>query len=115
NGMSWEAGLVVLEMTNSRVQWLPLIEEHRRQNPAVTLAVVGDGSDEQIMEALRYGAEAHFTVPVRPKLLQLTLIPLLNNAQLRSLANAAQDQTARVQRELYGSLERQKEAIAEKE
>jgi two-component system sensor histidine kinase/response regulator len=47
--------------------------------------------------------------------LQLTLIPLLSNAQLRSLANAAQDQTARVQRELYGSLERQKEAITEKE
>jgi signal transduction histidine kinase len=43
------------------------------------------------------------------------LIPLLNNAQLRSLANAAQDQTARVQRELYGSLERQKEAVTEKE
>jgi signal transduction histidine kinase len=115
HGESWEAGLIVLEMTESRVQWLPLIEEHRRQNPAVTLAVVGDGSDEQIMEALRSGAEAYFTVPVHPKLLQLTLIPLLNNAQLRSLANAAQDQTARVQRELYGSLERQKEAITEKE
>jgi len=112
---SWEAGLIVLEMNQNAEQWLRLIEDHRRQNPAVTLAVIGDGSDEQIAEALRSGAEAYFTVPVRPKLLQLTLIPLLNNAQLRSLANAAQDQTARVQRELYGSLERQKEAITEKE
>jgi signal transduction histidine kinase len=115
HGESWEAGLVALEMTESRAKWLPLIEEHRGRNPAMTLAVIGDSSDEQIMEALRYGAEAYFTVPVRPKLLQLTLIPLLNNAQLRSLANAAQDQTARVQRELYGSLERQREAITEKE
>ena len=112
---SGEACLIVLEMTPSAAQWLPLIEDHRKQNPAVTLAVVGQGSDEQIAEALRLGAEAYFTVPVRPKLLQLTLIPLLNNTLLRSLANAAQDQTARVQRELYGSLERQKEAITEKE
>jgi two-component system sensor histidine kinase/response regulator len=92
-----------------------LIENQRKQNPAVTIAIVGDGSDEEIAEALRLGAEAYFTVPLRPNLLQLTLIPLLSNAQLRSLANAAQDQTARVQRELYGSLERQKEAITEKE
>ena len=115
SGESWDAGLIVLEMSPNGPQWLPLVEDYRRQNPAVTLAVVGDGSDEQIAEALRLGAEAYFTTPVRPKLLQLTLIPLLNNAQLRSLANAAQDQTARVQRELYGSLERQKEAITEKE
>jgi signal transduction histidine kinase len=112
---SWEAGLIVLEMSQDAAQWLPFIGDHRTRNPAVTLAVVGDGSDEQIAEALRSGAEAYFTVPVRPKLLQLTLIPLLNNVQLRSLANAAQDQAARVQRELYGSLERQKEAITEKE
>ena len=114
-GESWESGLIVLEMSQNAAQWLPLIEDHRRRNPALTLAVVGDGSDEQTAEALRLGAEAYFTVPVRPKLLQLTLIPLLNNAQLRSLANAAQDQAARIQRELYGSLERQKEAITEKE
>jgi signal transduction histidine kinase len=76
---------------------------------------VGDGSDEQIEEALRSGAEAYLTDPLHPKLLQLTLNPLLNNAQLRSVANAAQDRAARVQRELYGSLERQKEAITEKE
>ncbi len=74
-----------------------------------------DGSDEQIAEAMRSGAEAYFTVPIRPKLLQLTLIPLLNNAQLRSLTNAAQDQAALIQRELCGSRERQKEAIKEKE
>ena len=115
SGESWEAGLIVLEMRPDSAQWRPMIEDHRRRNSAVTLAVVGDGSDEQIAEALRLGAEAYFTTPLRPKLLQLTLIPLLNNAQLRSLANAAQDQTARVQRELYGSLERQKEAITEKE
>lgn len=115
SGESWEAGLIVLEMSPNAAPWLPLIEEHRKRNPAITLAVVGDGSDEHIEEALRLGAEAYFTVPVRSKLLQLTLVPLLNNAQLRSLANAAQDQTARVQRELYGSLERQKEAISEKE
>ncbi len=115
DSQSGEAGLIVLEMTQSAAQWLPLIEDHQKRNPAVTLAVVGDGSDEQIAEALRLGAEAYFTAPVRPKLLQLTLIPLLNKAQLRSLASAAQDQTARVQRELYGSLERQKEAITEKE
>ena len=115
SGQSWEAGLIVLEMGPHAAQWLPVIEEHRTRNPAVTLAVVGDGSDEQIVQALRLGAEAYFTIPVRPKLLQLTLVPLLNNAQLRSLANAAQDQTARVQQELYGSLERQKEAITEKE
>ena len=115
DGESWEAGLIVLEMSQNAAQWLPLIEGHRRRNPAVILSVVGDGSDEQIAEALRYGAEAYFTIPVHPKLLQLTLNPLLNNAQLRSLANAAQDQAARVQRELYGSLERQKEAITEKE
>lgn len=114
-GESWEAGLIVLEMSQDAEQWLPLIEDHRRRNPTVTLAVVGDGSDKEIAEALRFGAEAYFTVPVRPKLLQLTLIPLLNSAQLRSLANAAQDQAARVQQELYGSLERQKEAITEKE
>jgi signal transduction histidine kinase len=115
SGQSWEAGLIVLEMGGNAAHWLPLIEDHRRRNPAVTLAIVGDGSDEQITQALRFGAEAYFTTPVRPKLLQLTLIPLLNNAQLRSLANAAQDQTARVQQELSGSLKRQKEAITEKE
>ena len=112
---TWEAGLIVLEMSPNAAQWLPLIEDQRRRNLAVSLAVVGDGSDEQIAEALRLGAEAYFTAPAHPKLLQLTLIPLLNNAQLRALANAAQDQTARVQQELYGSLERQKEAITEKE
>ena len=115
DGESREAGLIVLEMSQNAAQWLPLIEDHRRRNPALTLAVVGDGSDEQIAEALRSGAEAYFTVPIPPKLLQLTLIPLLNNVQLRSLANAAQDQAACIQRELYGSFERQKEAITEKE
>lgn len=114
-GESWEPGLIVLEMGPNAAQWLPRIDEHKKRNPAMTLAVVGDGSDEQIAESLRLGAEAYVTTPVRPKLLQLTLIPLLNNAQLRSLANAAQDQTARVQQELYGSLERQKEAITERE
>ena len=112
---SWEAGLIVLEMGEHAERWLPLIEGYRRRNPAMTLAVVGDGSDEQITDALRFGAEAYFTSPVSPKLLQLTLVPLLNSVQLRSLANAAQDQAARVQRELHGSLERQKEAITEKE
>ncbi|MSO23118.1 MAG: hypothetical protein EXQ58_07675 [Acidobacteria bacterium] len=60
-------------------------------------------------------AEAYFTIPIPPELLQLTLIPLLNNVRLRSLANAAQDQAACIQRELYGSFERQKAAITEKE
>ncbi|MGH9427963.1 MAG: sensor histidine kinase [Terriglobia bacterium] len=114
-GQSWEAGLIVLEMNPNAAEWLPQIKDYRRRNLAVTLAVIGDGSDEQTAEALSLGAEAYFTVPLRPKLLQMTLIPLLNNTQLRSLANAAQDQAARVQRELYGSLERQQEAITEKE
>lgn len=115
DGEGWEVGLIVLEMNSNTAEWLPRIKDCRRRNPAVTLAVVGDGSDKQIAKALSLGAEAYFTVPLHPKLLKLTLTPLLNNAQLRSLANAAQDQAARVQQELSGSLERQKEAITEKE
>jgi signal transduction histidine kinase len=109
------AGLIVLEMNSDSAGWLPQVKEYRRRNPTVPLAVIGNGSDEQIAEALSLGAETYFTVPLRPKLLELTLIPLLNNAQLRSQANAAQDQAARVQQELSGSLERQKEAITERE
>ena len=115
DGESSEAGLIILEMNQSAAQWLPLIANYRKRNPAVNLAAVGESSDDQIAEALRLGAEAYFTLPVLPKLLQLTLIPLLDNARLSSLANAAQDQAARAQRELDGSLERQKEAITEKD
>lgn len=101
NGENGKAALIVFEMNNHTAEWLPLVEDYRRRNRAVGLAVVGDGSDEQISEAIRVGAEAYFDRPVRPKLLQLTLAPLLNNAQL--------------QRELSGSLERHKEAVTEKE
>lgn len=107
--------MIVFEMGQDASARLSLIEGHKLRNPAVTLALVGDGSDSQIAEALRSGAEAYLTAPLRPKLLQLTLSPLLRNAQLTSLATTAQDEAARVQEELQGSLERQKEAITEKE
>jgi signal transduction histidine kinase len=114
-GESGNADLIVLEMNRNAGQWLPLVQAQRERNPAVTLAAVGDDSDEEIAEALQFGAEAFLAVPLRPKLLQLTLTPLLNSARLKSLANVAQDRAARIQRELHGSLERQREAISEKE
>jgi len=109
-----ELGLIILEMGSNTARSLASIESHRKRNPTLVLAAVGDSSDDQIEEALRLGAEAYLTVPIRPALLQLTFSHL-NTARLRSAASAAQTEAARVQQELSGSLLRQREAITEKE
>jgi signal transduction histidine kinase len=77
--------------------------------------MIGKGSEEEMTAALNLGAAAFLATPVRPQLLSMVFSQMMKRIELESEVQEAQRRAARIQKELEQSLERQKEAIAEKD
>jgi signal transduction histidine kinase len=107
--------LTALEMSRDLLSLLPLVKAQKCRNPALALVFLGDGSDGQISQAMESGGEAYLTLPLRPELLALTLIPLLKKSELLSASQVAKSEASKIEVELRNSRLRQQEAIAEKD
>ena len=110
-----KSDLIAFEMNRDLLSWLPLVEGQKRQNPAVALVFLGDGTDGQISQAVESGGEAYLTLPLRAELLALTLNPLLKKSELLSASHAAKADASRIEVELRNSRQRQKEIIAKQD
>ncbi len=112
---SCSADLIVLEMGREDPQWLDFIEAQKQENSSCSIVFIGDGSDGQISRAQELGAEGYLTCPVNPKLLSLTISPLLRKSYLQSGVSSMRAETALVTEELRSSLKRQKDAVEEQD
>ncbi|MFN8005712.1 MAG: HAMP domain-containing sensor histidine kinase [Terriglobia bacterium] len=105
--------LVLIELGNST----PVIKQllQSRKTPPPPTLFLGKGTDEEISLAFDSGAYSFLQTPLHPKLLQMSVQSILDRIQLEKSILVVEDEKTKVQQELDGSVERQREAIAERE
>jgi len=107
--------VMIVETTDREYAWRPAVKDLQKCPPAPFLIMIGKGSEEEMTAALNLGAAAFLATPVRPQLLSMVFSQMMKRIELESQVQEAQRRAARIQKELEQSLERQKEAIAEKD
>src|SRR6266480_7657252 len=107
--------VMIVEITNRECAWPPAIENLQKSVPTPFLIMIGTGSQEEMDAALNLKAEAFLAKPVEPKLLAMAFRQVRKRLELESQVEEVQKRTDRVQQELEESLQRQKEAVTEKD
>ena len=106
---------MIVETTAGEYAWFSLIEDLQKSVPTPFLIIIGKGSEEEMTGALNLRAETFLVEPLQPKLLLMAFRQMMKRMELESQVQEAQRQAARIQQELAESLERQQEAITEKD
>ncbi|PYV43582.1 MAG: hypothetical protein DMG06_10010 [Acidobacteria bacterium] len=107
--------VMIVETTAGEYAWFSLIEDLQKSVPTPFLIIIGKGSEEEMTGALNLRAETFLVEPLQPKLLLMAFRQMMKRMELESQVQEAQRQAARIQQELAESLERQQEAITEKD
>jgi two-component system, NarL family, sensor histidine kinase BarA len=107
--------VVVFEFGHQTNEWLSLIERQRNHCPSPSFIFIGNNCEDEISTAHDLRGNAYLTKPIHPKLLSMTLAQVSRRIELEKKVDEAKKEAERVQKELEESLERQKDATAEKE
>jgi signal transduction histidine kinase len=92
-----------------------LIERQRSHRPSPSFIFIGNNCESEIFTAHHLRANAYLTKPIHPRLLSMTLAQASQRFELETEVKEARKEAERVQKALEESLERQKDATAEKE
>src|SRR5437667_4436193 len=107
--------VMIVDFTDREHAGTAVIEDLQKCVSTPFLIMIGKGSQEEMEAALNMKAEAFLAKPVQPKLLMLAFRQAMKRTELESQVRETQRRTDRVQQELEESLDRQQEAIREKD
>jgi len=107
--------IIVFEFSHRTNEWLSLIERQQTHSPRPAFIFIGNNCESEISTAHDLRGYAYITKPIHPKLLSMTLAQVSRASELETEVKKAKKEAERVQKALEESLERQKDATAEKE
>ena len=115
NHNNFSEDLNIIEFGSDLSHMRQALQESKSIRGGPTTIFLVAGTDEEVTLACDFGAQLFLTSPPHAKILSMAVDALLNNIRLQRAVCLALEETAKVHKELDGSVERQKEAIAERE
>jgi len=112
---SLSGDLVIIELGGHLSAMRQTFQEKNTFRKVPPTLFLGKGTDEEVSLASDFGAQFFLNSPVHLKILSMAVNSILNKIQLQRTIYLAEKEKTKVQKELDGSVERQREAIAERE
>jgi signal transduction histidine kinase len=107
--------LAIIELGSHLSEMMQILQEKRALRIAPPTFFLGEGTDEEVSLAYEFGAQLFLNSPIHPKILSLAVNSILDKIQLQQTIDLAEKERTKIQKDLDGSVERQREAIAERE
>lgn len=112
---SWSGDLVIIELGSHLTAMRRTLQEKWTTRKAPPTFFLGQGTDEEISLAWDFGAQFFLNSPVHLKMLAMAVNLVRDKIQLMQTVYLAEKENTKVQKELDGSVVRQREAILERE
>jgi signal transduction histidine kinase len=112
---SLSGDLVIIELGSDLSAMRQTLQEERTFRKAPPTFFLGKGTEEEVSLACDLGAQFFLNSPVHLKILSMAVESILDKIQLQQTIDLAEKEKTKVQEALDGSVERQREAIVERE
>ena len=107
--------LVIIELGSHLTAMRQTLQEKWTNRKAPPTFFLGQGADEEVSLAWDLGAQFFLNSPVHPKILSMAVNLIRDKIQLMQTIYLAEKENTKVQKQLDGSVVRQREAILERE